>query len=273
MLQVFIRFVRTAIVLALFAVLSFSAVASSQEARSLSGKLLQQSGLDGLINQYPEIVKTSLRQKIKGAGVPSVMTEAFNQRIDGAFDQVEIKGLVTKRIAESLSTEDMKSVLDWYGSPIGQKIQAAELSEMTEQEYARLDSQLDQLFMQYSGTDREDLFIAFDSATRATESMLDSAVAVELAMAATLTSVFKGPDLPDFTELRNIVERRRGALRGHIGQQVYLNYLYTYRDLTDSELERYIAFARSELGNRFVEVVNSAVYTVLSERSEMLGKG
>ncbi len=245
--------------------------AVSQEDRQLSVQLLQHSGMDSLIAQYPDIVKSSLRQKVRHLGAPTAMATALEQRVDGAFNQDQILNRICSRIAEQLSTQEMQQVVHWFESPIGQKILAAELDEVTEDEYVHLQTQLDSLTNRYQGSDREQLFVSFDRATAATENMLNSTVAIELSMAATLYSVFKGEDVPDFAELRQLVENRRTVLRGRIGQQVYLNYLYTYRDLSLQDLQGYIAFAGSETGQRFVQVVNDSVYNVLAEQSEKLG--
>ena len=60
-------------------------------------------------------------------------------------------------------------------------------------------------------------------------------------------------------------------MRGVIGQQVFANYLYTYQQLTDQELEAYVDFTASPAGNRYSSVVNESIKNVLLKPSETIG--
>ncbi|OZG75074.1 hypothetical protein BTA51_01355 [Hahella sp. CCB-MM4] len=257
--------------ISLLLTISISAWASTGDSVRLSSKILAQSGLADLLTHYPVIVKNGLRHNVRRVGMPEKVARMFENAVDVTYDIGAVNAEVLQRIEAGMSDQQMREVLQWFRSPIGQKISQAELSVINDSEYASLQQELDELAKQYAGSDREQLFPAFDRATRATESMLDNAIAVELAMAASLTALVRNADLPDFSELKALVSERRMLLRGQVGQQVYMNYLYTYRDLSLQELQKYIDFARSENGNRFLEVVNNAVFDVLEEHSARLG--
>ncbi len=257
--------------LSMMLAVSVAAWSSTGESTRLSSKILAQSGLADLLTHYPVLVKNSLRHNVQRVGMPEKVALMFENAVDGTYDIDAVNAEVLQRIEAGMSDQQMREVLQWFRSPLGKKISQAELSVVSDSEYANLQQELDELALQYAGSDREQLFPAFDRATRATESMLDNAFAVELAMAASLTALVRSANLPDFSELKALVSERRIALRGQVGQQVYMNYLYTYRDLTLQELQRYIDFARSENGNRFLEVVNNAVFDVLEEHSARLG--
>ncbi len=238
----------------------------------LSSQMLAQSGLDELLTHYPVMLKNGLRHNVRRVGMPEKVARIFDHAIDGTFDTEKMNTQVLQRIEAGMSEQQMREVMSWFRSPLGQKISQAELTTVSSSDYARLQQELDELADRYAGSDRAELFPAFDRATRATESMLDNALSVELAMAASLAAMIKGPDLPDFAELKALISERRTTLRGRVGQQVYVNYLYTYRDLSLQELQTYIAFANSDSGNKFLEVVTNAVFEVIEEHSELLGQ-
>lgn len=238
--------------------------------QSMSEALLFHTGVDDLLVQYPELVKSGVLQRIRSAGAPDHVAQPYYPLIEGAFAADSTRVELAERLAQALTTGELQAILDWYASPLGQKIQAAELAAMTAGEYQSLQSHLETLPERYRGSERERQFAAFDRATQATRTMVDNTTSVQIAMAATLLQMAGKPGSPDFSDLRQALEQRRGTLRGRVGQQVYLNYLATYEALSDEELADYIRFARSEPGARFFEALNGALYDMLVARSEAL---
>ncbi|MBK8971807.1 MAG: DUF2059 domain-containing protein [Hahellaceae bacterium] len=247
------------------------ALASSQPDENLSARLLSQTGVDALLQQYPDMVKSGIVQRVKHVGVPDIIANQSVQLVDQSLNPgamiLELQTLLARRF----SPQEMQQIVDWYQSPVGRRVVEAELMSVSRSEYHHLQETLTTLQARYQGSDRERLFPAFDRATYATDTMVDSTSAVQIAMAAALSTTVKGEGLPSFESMRATIESRRTALRGVVGQQVYLNYLFTYQDLSLADMENYIAFARSELGARFFETLSKGVYEVLTRRSSEMG--
>ncbi len=239
---------------------------------SLGEQLLNQTGIDGLLFHYPQMVKSGVRQRIERTGASSQVADSFGTLIDRSFKPDLLTRHVSASLESQFSEAELKTLLDWYGSELGQRIVSAEMTSVSRGEYESLEQVMERLQVQYRGSEREKLFPAFDRATYATQMMVDNATSVQVSMAAALTRLVKGPGMPTFEELRDIIEARKLSLRGPVGQKVYLNYLYTYQDVSNSDLERYIRFARSELGERFFSVLNTAVYEVLNDQAEQLSR-
>lgn len=247
------------------------ALASSQSDESLPARLLSQTGVDALLLQYPTLVKSGIEQRVKHVGVSDVIANQSAQLIDHNLDPGSMIHELQTLLALRFSPGEMQRIVDWYQSPVGRRVVEAELASVSRVEYQHLQDTLATLQARYQGSDRERLFPAFDRATYATETMVDSTAAVQIAMAAALSTTVKGEGLPTFESMRATIESRRTALRGVVGQQVYLNYLLTYQDLSLEDMESYIAFARSDLGARFFETLTKGVYEVLTRRSSEMG--
>ncbi|MDG9668908.1 DUF2059 domain-containing protein [Hahella sp. CR1] len=256
----------------LSAILLSTPVFAVKSDTSLSANLLAQTGVDELLSRYPDMIKTGIRANIRRTGASEDLMDLFERVVDGAYQADDLQSQVERRLEQQLSPAEMRHVLQWYRSPIGQKIVAAELNAMSSEEYAEAQKRMERLSEENKGGEREHLFSAYDRATLATDSMLDNTVTIQLAMAAAITSVVKGPELPSYHDLKRVIEERRFSIRGMVGQQVYLNYLYTYRDVPLADMKGYIAFARTDAGARFVEVLKTALFDVLQERSEVLGE-
>lgn len=239
-------------------------------AEQLSAELLGQTGSDILFEQYPALLKSGIVRRVRLVGLPETVATASSARVDATMLPLEMKRQLQEMLQARLQVDEMQGLLDWYRGPLGRKVVAAELAGVSQDDYANLQETLDALQTRYRGSERERLFARFDQATHATRMMLDNGAAIQVAMAVILSGSLPGADLPSFSEVKRAVESRRQAMRGMAGQQIYLNYLYTYQDLSNEEIDDYIEFARTDSGARFFEVLSSGVYEVLNSHAERL---
>ncbi len=84
-------------------------------------------------------------------------------------------------------------------------------------------------------------------------------------------AAFNGSKGPTFEQLQQKIESQRGMLRGMVGQQVYVGYLYTYQDLSTAELKDYTAFLESDAGSAFTRVVTNSLQRSITEPVESVG--
>ena len=99
---------------------------------------------------------------------------------------------------------------------------------------------------------------------------MDTTVAVQLGLASAMAA-FNGSKGPTFEQLQQQIENQRGMLRGMVAQQVYDGYLYTYQDLSSSELKKYIEFLESDAGSAFTRVVTNSVQRSITDPVESIG--
>ncbi len=249
--------------------LSLAAGAVPQAPVPVVERLISSAGMDDLLAQYPVLIQRTLARNLAGKALPRGLSQVFDQAIRSSFQPDDLLDEFAQALATRLTPEEAGHALEWYTSPLGRKVVRAEMGAVADGQ--ALES-LDQLRERYRGTERERLFAAFDRATGSTETMLDNAQILQLAMAAAITSVVHGPTLPTYDDLKAIILKRRTAMRGEVGEQAYLNYLYTYQHLSLDELKAYIAFARSPAGQAFVQGVNAALKETLQKRSDQMSE-
>jgi hypothetical protein len=127
------------------------------------------------------------------------------------------------------------------------------------------------LVKEYQGTELASLFDRYDQAARATQSAVDTAIAMQFSMAAAMNAL-KGSGAMPVGELRQQVESRRTMLRGQVGQQVYTAYLYTYNAFTPEELREYLAFLESDAGSAFTRISTQSIQKALMEPVDMISR-
>ena len=67
-----------------------------------------------------------------------------------------------------------------------------------------------------------------------------------------------------------MVYKNRPQVKEMVSQNAISNFLYTYQDLSERELEQYIAFVESNIGLKYYEVVMNALSESMISASKKL---
>ncbi|ARU58772.1 multipass membrane protein [Oleiphilus messinensis] len=235
-------------------------------------QLYLQSGIQDAIAQFPSILKEGVASSAAESEHSTRYTQQVTEIIERTIDVDDLGSQVKQHLNSKLSSEHVDSILAWLMSPLGQKVVKLETTAATMAGFEEMSAQTVTLQKQYKGTPREKLFENFDRATRTTEAALETAMAVQLALVGAFADAGQGAGMPDYAMLTEMVEANRFMTRGLIGQQVFTNYLYTYRTLNDDELKRYIRFAESPAGLRYFSALNEALRSALIAPSKEIGR-
>jgi len=240
-------------------------------ASPLADSVLRESPIDEVVAQYPAMMSQGIRQGLTQSGrVEPFVANTISSVVSNAFSVAEIRARLIEDLDQGLSERQLNTVLDWYETPLAEKISRAEVAASSPAAWEQVEASAPVLQEKYKGSERSKLFTRFDRAARATESAVDTTVAVQLGLASAMAA-FNGSKGPTFEQLQQKIESQRGMLRGMVAQQVYDGYLYTYQDLTPSELKDYIAFLESDAGSAFTRVVTNSIQRSITEPVESVG--
>ncbi|WP_166257026.1 DUF2059 domain-containing protein [Marinobacter salicampi] len=248
------------------------AVTTRVQASELAQSVVRHSALGTVIDQYPQMLTEGISQGLQQTGnLDPLVKGAITGMVGQAFSSDKIRTRVVGDLSSNLSDSTLKTVDSWYQSGLGQKVTEAETKAALPSAWREIEQQGPKLIEQYKGSERAELFSSFDRASRATDSAVDTAIAIQTAF-GTAMAAFNG-GVVDVDAIRNRVESQRTMLRGIVEQQVYAGYLYTYKDLSDQQMRSYIQFMESEDGSRFNEVVTGSVQRAIIEPIESVGAG
>lgn len=244
---------------------------TSATASPLADSVLRASPVDAIVAQYPAMMSQGVRDGLKQSGrVEPFVANTISSIVSNAFSVKEIRAQVIEDLDQRLSDQQLNTVLDWYETPLAEKITQAEIAASNPSAWKDVEAEAAQLQKEYRGSERAKLFDRFDRASRATESAVDTTVAVQLGLASAMAA-FNGSKGPTFEQLKQKIEGQRSMLRGMVAQQVYAGYLYTYQDLTTAELKDYIGFLESDAGAAFTRVATNSIQRSITEPVESVG--
>lgn len=234
-------------------------------------QVLRASPMDEIIAQYPAMMSQGIRDGLKQTGqVPPMVADAVGYAVSNSFNPQKIEQQVAVRLQAELSNEQLQAVADWYNTPVAQKISRMEVAASAPAVWPQISAQADQLAQRFGKTDRAKSFVRFDRASRATQSAVDTTIAVQLGLASTMAAF--SSDSVNFETLQNRIESQRPVLKGVVEQQVFNSYLYAYQDISGAEMEQYLSFLESDAGAAFTRVVSSGVKQAVIEPVESIGE-
>lgn len=234
-------------------------------------QVLAASPIDDIVAQYPAMMSQGIREGMKQSGqVPPMVAETLGHIVSSSFRAGDIERRIIADLDENLSDAQLEAVRDWYETPVARKIAEAEIAASAPDSWQQVRAQAPALNERYQGTERARMFDRFDRASRATESAVDTSIAVQLGMATAMAAL--STDSVHYEQIRQRIEGQRSMLRGMMEQQVYDSYLYTYRNISNQELGLYLDFLESDAGSAFSRVMTNSIQQAITEPVESVGK-
>ncbi|MCA0912525.1 DUF2059 domain-containing protein [Marinobacter nauticus] len=251
-------------------VVAMLGVGSAQAAPD-AASLLEASPIDDIVEQYPAMLSQGIREGLKQRGqVPPMVADTVGYVVSSSFSADKIEQQIITDLQAQLTDEQLQAVSEWYQTPVARKISSAEIAASAPEAWPQIQASAPELNRKYKGTPKAEMFDRFDRAARATESAVDTTIAVQLGLATAMSAL--SSESMHYEQLERRIENQRGMLRGVVGQQVYDSYLYTYDKISAQELALYLDFLESPAGKQFSQVVTSSIQQAIMEPVESIGR-
>lgn len=249
------------------ALLFAGAVQAAPDAR----QVLAASPVDDIVARYPAMMSQGIREGLKRSGrLPPVVADTIGNVVSNSFRAADIEQQIITDLQNQLTDAQLEAVQDWYETPVARKISAAEIAASAPTAWQQIQARAPELNSKYKGTRKADMFDRFDRAARATESAVDTTIAVQLGLATAMAAF--SSDSVNYDQLRQRIESQRSMLTGVVGQQVYDSYLYTYENIGAQEMNLYLGFLESPAGAAFSKVVTNSIQQAITDPIESVGR-
>lgn len=246
-------------------------MAGNAQAAPDARQVLAVSPVDDIVARYPAMMSQGIREGLKQNGqLPPMVANTIGNIVSSGFNSVDIEQKIINDLQANLKDSQLQDVHDWYETPVAKKISSAEIAASEPSAWQEIQANAAELNSQFKGTRRAEMFDRFDRAARATESAVDTTIAVQLGLATAMAAF--SSDSANYEQLRQRIESQRSMLRGVVGQQVYDSYLYTYQDISAQEMDLYLKFLESPAGAAFSRVVTNSIQQAITEPVESIGK-
>lgn len=265
---------RRSIAAAVFAVaitVAPSADARSSEALEVAKRLLHNSGLAVQLKSFPRQVEQDLAQA--QGRLPDELLGALRAAAKESFSPAAMHDDLVRGIAARLTVGEMRKALVWLDTDLGRRMTRVEELASEQLTAEMLQSYGEGMKRRPLSAKRSELIAGLAAATKAVEGTANIIEGVALGIALGMDSmqpVQKRLGMATLSEqLRQQMPPDR--IREAIGAVTPVMYAYTYRDVSDADLEAYLAFNRSNSGARYNEAMMGALTEALAKAALRVG--
>lgn len=247
-------------------------IADDHNSDKLVRTLMLKSGMKKQIEQMPQLLQSELEQQQANAtGISQEDFNRFSSIAKSAFDAKAIHAAVQTYIKLNLSENDMKEVLEWLDSPLGTKITKLEEEASTAKAYEDMQAIGPKLLHENKDSVRMNKIMKLDKAIGVTQSTVNTVLNIQLAMISAMSAAMEADKRPSFEDVQDLVKKNQPQIQSAMRQMVQIQFLYSYRELSDHEIDRYIQFAESMQGQRYHNVSIRAIDEALVQAARRIG--
>lgn len=246
-------------------------IAHAQNQNELIQSLYIKSGMDKQIKQLPLLIQASVEQALKEDNrinqLPRHTKSAISGSVQEAFAPERLKKIIIKEMKESMTVKDLNKVLKWLDSPLGKKCTRLEEAASTPETLSEIQKFATQLQQTPPASNRLDILRRLDAAVKATETNVEISMNAQLAVAFAVVKSLPLEQQGPLEDIAAQLEKNRPQIEAVMRSQTLLFALYTYQDLTNADLEKYIQFATSPAGTKYHVVTISGFKKALLDGS------
>lgn len=197
----------------------------------------------GILEQYGDIqddVRAGLLDNRES--FPMLSDEDFKylvSRVLTVFDPEEVLEGIRKEVLDSLSTMDITLLMQWYQSDLGKKITALEVEASTRESHRKMTALKE---LQLKKKERVAFAEKFDDLLNLSDFSMEYYRVQQNALINALIEIMGEPEQVNIQNYKDYASGQEPEVRKQAEEMVTVSVVFTYRRLTDSELEEYYNF-------------------------------
>lgn len=265
--------VAAALSLVLCAAAASSAFAAD-EVKLHADTLISRSGVDAAISVFPGMVMMGIGQaRQQGAPITDEVMRAMDESAREVFAYEGLLEDVRSLLLQTVKAEHLADWVAFYASSVGVRMATADAGWSDPDMQMMVMQQGPRIMQELAGEPArmallQSLLQASHTVERASSSALSFALAMEWGMISTMPP---SPDLPDYDQLRDMIEESRFVIQGQMAQLTLAQASVLYKDFSLDDLRAVLVQMNSDAGQAFYRDFSQAFEALLVQRGERLG--
>lgn len=228
-------------------------------------KLMDLSGVTNSIEAMSQMVSTEMGQaqleaQIGDPQLAAVISRSLQSSLTPALFEQSITGALRERLTQ----QEISGLLEWYETPVGQRVAAAHLSDQWAIDQRVTNGERPQL-----SAERRALIAKLDQIVMGSDNAMDLAVDVAAIMGHTMMSSM-GMAM-GLEEVRQMVSMDMQGQRASMVDEYHATLGFMYESLSDADLEQMIAYSIQPEATVFSDAMWSGLRAAFHESGAALG--
>jgi hypothetical protein len=270
------RTLRNCIAVAALAATCAATFASAQGRRT--EELMRKSGLWDQVAQMREQMKAGVmeaRNQARESGKQLLDDAAFAKlasAIDRAFSSGVLRESVALHLEEFIEPKDENEVLKWLSSDLGARFTRLEIVAGETPEIMKAETEAPKTLAALSRP-RLEKFQRLAASLDAGDTTAGLTINMTSAIVYGIALVTPGVDADLAANMiRRRMEAQRAQMAKYYGEKALQSYAYTYRSVTDAQVESYVKFAEGAAARRYHAAGIKAMDATLSQAALTMGQ-
>jgi hypothetical protein len=235
--------------------------------------MMQKAGLTG---QFAELDQQLYEQFLAAASQQNVLATADSTALADivrtAFEPEQFLSEIEQILAETLSTNQLRVIIEFYDSELGQRVLNAELAAAGEEEQAKMMADSAALLADLKNQpERLAVFQRIDDNLQTSEiaTTVGLALGHAIAIGVAESQLQGGPEFRK--KLINQISGMREPLKKAVRDQIMIGFAYTYRNIPDDDLTAYADFLGTEAVISTYAAVAAGMHKTFTARGHQIG--
>ena len=260
---------------ALICALASTGIAAAQSKASAASidELMHKSGISVQMDQVESIIQASLvEQQTDNASVQKFDLKTLREAVAKAYAGDVVREEVRRQLAATLSQTDVNEVLTWLSSDLGQRLTKLEEQHMVAAALLMQDEEKMTALIDGLSARRKATLGKFVKAIRAGETGVEMTINTTLGLTYGMALAAPHGIIPDFVRIKEELESQKPELVAAYEQYGVVQFALIYQSVSDSDLDKYLAFAESAVGKRYHDATIQAMDVALTRAARELGR-
>lgn len=227
-------------------------VAARESSGDAVDELIDKSGVTQILEAMPLQVSNGLMAAIaddpEGTAMLADSVQALRESANTVFAPERLTPVIKQVLVKRITADQVKEIIDWLESPLGARLTKLENVAASPDYQQQLEAYVATLRENRPASGRIELLRDLDRAARITESGIEVVLHMQLALVVAMVETLPEQQRPSVSELLQSLESERSSIEQMLKQVSLSSLLFTYRDVGDADLRRYIRFLDSQTG-------------------------
>jgi hypothetical protein len=256
-------------------VLLVPAAPAKEMPEGASDLLLEKSGvidfLDAITDQMEASVAAALAGDSEAATLLTHVKGPVTESAKTHFAPEKLADTIKQVVERTVEADQLDDIIGWLDSPLGTRLIALEKEALSPESAQDLEAFSATLADNRPSPERLALLRELDEASRTTEFGVEFALYTQLALSFAVVQTFPKEQQPPVQGLLKQVQSERPAIEKIMKKASLDSMLYTYRDVSEGDIARYIDFVASDSGKVFLSSLMEGLKLALLQAIEGWG--
>ncbi len=249
-------------------VMSGFAMASGVTNNSLS-QLMNLSGINKQVANIPAGITAGMQQSRKqGSPLTDEQFSKIEKIMTKAFQPSDISNTISSKVKSELTEAEAQELLSWYKSDLGKKVTKAEEKGS---DPAAVQEMINQANTLMADKERVKYAKRIDQLVKATDLTVEFQKSTATAIFTSLSKAINPGQPVDMKAFEARLTEAEPKMRQQVEQMITLSYVYNYKELSASEMNKYIDFLQRPSTKKFNDTTISGMKKALQDSANTMG--